>query len=326
MVHKLLFGLTLVAQTFCFASTEIPAGVITLSDESRFSQNIFLVDKTARTLSVFSWSDGKLKLDTTLPADIGKKNGAKKRENDHRTPEGIYFLLEKKTQPEIPFDLYGNLAFTTDYPNIFDMRDQKTGYGIWLHAVPDSTPLTRGSRGCVVVRNQTIKELQSIIKLNQTPILIYDKIPTISLEEWTAQRTKHLNFIEEWRTAWQSQDVDNYIKFYDESFNSGPQSGNMNVKQWYQHKKSLKTKYKFIKVEIGSPLILRNQDQVVIRFMQKYESDLHQDFGEKTIHAKYDPTTGFKIIRENWIRVNNPEIKKEAVNTVLTETTPTQTR
>lgn len=319
MVNKLIIGLTMIAQTVAMAGNQVPAGVITLSDEPRLSQNIFLVDKTARTLSVFNWVDGKLHLHDTQAADIGKKTGAKTKENDHRTPEGIYFLLQRKTQPEIPFDLYGNLAFTTDYPNIFDTRDQKTGNGIWLHAVPDSVPMTRGSRGCVVVRNDSIKQLEPIIKLNQTPILIYDKIPWISEEEWTTQRKTHLDFIEEWRTAWQNQDVDNYIKFYDESFNSGPQSGNMNLKQWYKHKKSLKEQYSFIKVELGSPLILRNQDQVVIRVMQKYQSDKHQDYGEKTIHAKYDPKTGFKIIRENWLKVA-PENDKSGVNTVLTET------
>lgn len=80
----------------------------------------------------------------------------------------------------------------------------------------------------------------------------------------------------------------------------------MNYKQWYKHKRRMKKSYKFIKVNLLPPTILRNKEQVVLRTAQKYESDLHQDFGEKTIHANYSGETGFKIIREDWKELKNP--------------------
>ncbi|NBW99778.1 hypothetical protein EBR03_09440, partial [bacterium] len=137
----LLSFMTLASQP---ETDQFPSGLISLSQDPALSTTAIVVDKATRTLKVYEVNGSQPKKVVEHPTDIGKKSGDKQRENDHRTPVGIYFLLERKTQPEIPFDLYGNLAFTTDYPNIFDRRLDKTGSGIWLHAVPDSVPLTRG--------------------------------------------------------------------------------------------------------------------------------------------------------------------------------------
>lgn len=299
-----------------------PAGLIALSPETPFSSYSFVVDKSKRTLSVYEWKNNDLNLISEFPADIGKKEGPKMKRDDHKTPVGIYFLQQEKTQPEIPFDLYGNLAFTTDYPNIFDQRDAKTGSGIWLHAVPDSVPLTRGSRGCVVVRNDVIKSLKSIVKLQQTPILIYDEIKYLNAQEHNEQKQRFLKEFESWRNAWQTQDVDTYIKYYDQTF----KNDQMNYTQWYRHKKKLKETYSYIKVELSPPLILQNKDQVVIRTIQRYESNLHKDYGEKTIHARYSPEVGFQIIREDWKPLLDPvaatPVKPTTASEVRTPSSP----
>src|SRR5262249_40158871 len=159
------------------------------------------------------------------------------------------------------------------------------------HAVPDSVPLTRGSRGCVVVRNDVIKLLKGYVKLEQTPVLIFDEVNYLDAEQYQAQRKKFLQDFENWRGAWETQDVDTYIKYYDETF----KNDEMNYKQWYRHKKKLKELYSFIKVQLGPPLILQNKDQVVIRTIQRYDSNLHHDYGEKTIHARLSIENGFQI-------------------------------
>jgi murein L,D-transpeptidase YafK len=298
------------AQTTDASSAEkkYPAGLIALSSEPQFANYSFVVDKSKRKLYVYEWQNEDLNVIAEYPTDMGKKSGEKTKENDHRTPVGIYFLQKEMTQPEIPFGLYGNLAFSTDYPNIFDKRDAKTGSGIWLHAVPDSVPLTRGSRGCVVVRNDVIKLLKKYVHLEQTPILIFDEIKYMKKEEYTEQKKRFLTDFENWRTAWESQDVDTYIKYYDSTF----KNDQMNYKQWYRHKKKLKELYTFIKVQLGPPLILKNKDQIVIRTIQRYESNLHKDFGEKTIHARWSPEVGFQIIREDWKPMVDPLASKDS--------------
>lgn len=282
--------------------TVFPAGLIAIPVDEYFSNHSIVVDKAKRKLMVYEGQGEKIKRIAEFPADIGKKAGDKQRENDHRTPVGIYFLEERLSQPKIPFDLYGSLAFTTDYPNIFDRRIGKTGHGIWLHAVPDTIPLTRGSRGCVVVRDNVIKDLEQYVKLGQTPIVIFDEIDYVDKDTYITQRNEFLKHFESWRTSWESQDVDTYMKFYDPTF----RNANMNFNQWYRHKKGLKEKYEFIKVELGPPLILQNKDQIVIRTVQRYQSDKHQDYGEKTIHAHYDTNNGFRIVREDWRPLPDP--------------------
>lgn len=270
-----------------------PAGLISLGEQSKA---VFVVDKTRRFLRVYDFEAGRPHLLSEVPSDIGKNSGEKMRANDAKTPTGIYFLLKRLGQPDIPFGTYGSLAFTSDYPNIFDRRDNKGGSGIWLHAVPDSVPLTRGSRGCVVVRDEVIKKLADFVHLKQTPLVIYDSVEEVDQEKFDAEQQKYLGFFEQWRKAWETEDVDTYMKFYDPTF----KNSQMDFDHWYKHKKKLKGLYKFIQVKLSPPLIVRNRDQVVIRTLQEYHSDLHTDYGLKTIHARWSPENGFKIIREDW--------------------------
>jgi murein L,D-transpeptidase YafK len=300
LIAVLYFQLLCSAQDAPDTEKLYPANVISLANSPEFSQVVFLVDKSKRTLRVYQNDGDLLKLMDEYPSDIGKKNGDKEKANDYRTPVGIYFLQQEKTQPEVPFEKYGKLAFTTDYPNIFDLRVSKSGSGIWLHAVPDTTPLTRGSKGCVVVRNSVIQDLAKYIKLGQTPLLISESIDYLNKEAYLNLRQKYLDNFEMWRKSWQESDVDTYIKYYDSSF----YGENMNYRKWYKHKKRLRGLYKYIKVALSTPLILRNKDQVVMRTLQDYESDLHADYGEKTIHAYFSDNVSFKIIREDWNPLN----------------------
>lgn len=297
-----MFPWGVAAQPMASEAPSFPKGLVALSPRAEFSPYFFVVDKKRRFLRVYENKNGWPEQVVEVPSDLGKRDGDKMRENDHKTPVGIYFLQEKLTQPEIPFDLYGNLAFTTDYPNIFDRRQEKTGSGIWLHAVPDLIPLNRGSRGCVVVRNAVIRDLEKYVRLKQTPLVIHDELQEVSKEEYKQQRDQFLGFVENWRKAWQAEDVDSYIKFYDPTF----KNAEMNYRQWYRHKKRLKGRYKSIEVTLSDPLIIHNRDQVVIRLLQHYKSDRHEDFGEKTIHARYSPENGFRIIREDWQAATTP--------------------
>ncbi len=282
-----------------------PEGIVSIPEKSPFAKNIFVVDKTKRWLRVYQSENGLFKLIDEYPSDMGKKNGDKEKANDYKTPSGIYFLEKKLTQPEIPFSVYGSLAFATDYPNIFDKREFKTGTGIWLHAVPDKVALTRGSRGCVVVRNDVIKKLSPLVELKQTPLVIFDQVNLLNEKDFKVHQKKYLDMFSQWRIAWESQEISKYMRYYDSTFNGSK----MNYKQWFRHKEKLKKLYTYIKVQISEPLLIVNKNQIVFRFFQKYESDKHTDYGEKTIHAKLtsDGDPGFTIIREEWRRMP-PEV------------------
>ncbi|MBL7542940.1 MAG: L,D-transpeptidase family protein [Bdellovibrionaceae bacterium] len=279
----------------------MPEQLLQIASTKAFAKYVFLVDKSLRTLFLYEREDSRIKKVGEFPADIGKNGGNKMKENDHRTPEGIYFFQHLKKPPEIPFDTYGKMAFTMDYPNIFDMRTRKTGSGIWLHSIPDSVPLTRGSRGCVVVRNDVIEKLTQYIQLKETPILIFDQIKFVATSEHEKKKSEIHAFINGWREAWQSKSIDKYIDFYDEGF----KSLGYNKKRWKKYKEGLIGKYEYINVSFDQPFLLIHNDQLIIKTLQKYQSNKHTDFGIKTIHAlKIDGN--YKIISEDW-KEANPE-------------------
>jgi len=257
---------------------------------------IFFVDKSAREVRIYQPHEGVPKLVLSKAADIGKNSGDKQRENDHRTPEGLYFLQKKLGPPEIPFDLYGSLALTSDYPNHFDKLVGKTGYGIWLHAVPDSIPLTRGSRGCVVVDNKSIQELETYAQLGKSPLIIVPEAQYLTAEQMQIKQQELLGAIDSWRKAWETQDLENYLEHYHEKF----QGAGMDKRAWARHKAKIKQQYTNIKIELEPLLVLQFGDQVLARFKQRYRADQFEDFGRKTLYAFYQNGRPLNILREDW--------------------------
>lgn len=275
---------------------KVPAALVSLgAGSSYYSSHAFVVDKKARTITVWMQDAGGYRQVAQHPADLGKNDGDKKSQGDHRTPEGAYFLLERLEGPSLDFSQYGKRAFTTDYPNFFDRRDGKTGNGIWLHAVPDQTPLTRGSRGCVVVRNDVILDLTQYVRLNKTPILIEKEIEMVPVTTLKKEAEELAQTVEAWRAAWGTKDLERYISFYGPDF----KAMNMNREQWKRYKAGLNEKYQQLNIKLSRPVILRYKDRIVARFLQEYQSDQHADFGEKILFLR-QTAEGLKIIGEEW--------------------------
>lgn len=275
---------------------KVPSNLVHLGVASTYySPYAFVVDKKSRELTVWTQDAGGYRVVEKFPADLGKKDGDKRSSGDHKTPEGVYFLLEQLQGPGLDFSLYGNRAFTTNYPNFFDRRDGKTGDGIWLHAIPDSTPLTRGSRGCVVVRNEVIDKLQAYVRLQKTPILIEPNLQLVDFTSLRAEENMLASTLENWRVSWENKNIDSYISFYSAEF----RSQNMSKEQWKRYKGGLNSKYQKITVRLSRPVLLRSRDRIIARFIQHYSSDQHADIGEKTVYLKKE-ADGFKIVGEEW--------------------------
>ncbi len=273
-----------------------PADLLQISNTLAFSKYVFLVDKQERKLFVYEHSGETIRKIDEVPADIGKNGGNKTKRDDKATPEGIYFFQKKLFPPEIPFNTYGRMAITMDYPNLFDQRENKTGHGIWLHSIPDTVPLTRGSRGCVVIRNEMIQKISDYIKLGETPMIIYDHINYVSKDEHDQRRSEMTAFLKSWKDSWESMDIDKYMSFYGEDFKT---AGFNSYNAWKNHKLKLKNKYEYIKIELSQPFVLIHKDQLIIKTLQKYTSNQHTDYGVKVLHA-LKRNGKYQIIREDW--------------------------
>lgn len=299
----------------------VPDTFIQLGDNTYFPKYAFIVSKSKRSLAIWEQVEaGQLRRLKEYDADLGAREGDKLRRDDHRTPEGAYFLETTKKAPEIPFDLYGSRAYTTNYPNYFDRLQKKTGSGIWLHAVPDQVPLTRGSRGCVVLRDQAVLDVEPYVKGGQTPFVVQHSTDMVTPEELSTRLKLVRQFLAKWLNDWETQNIEKYMTHYNQQF----RGQRMNIEQWKKHKEQLKRKYEFIKLTVSEPLIIKNKDQLIVRFLQSYESNKFQDFGEKTLHIFWRDNQ-FSIVGEDWLSVNSEiaqiEIKKRPFSRELPQTT-----
>jgi murein L,D-transpeptidase YafK len=277
----------------------VPDSLINLGKGPFYSNHVFVVDKSKRTLIVWEQSEKGYSKMKEINADFGKASGNKVSNGDHRTPEGIYFFSSYLEKAKLDFRSYGIhdvKAFPMDYPNLFDRREGKTGSGIWLHTLPDDTPLSRGSRGCVVIRNNDFDEAMSLIKLNNTPIIVQDEIKYVSPKEIDTQRVLMVTWLKKWLEAWQSKNLDNYMSFFDKSFHSKK----MNYDQWRQYKSNLASTYGDIDISISEPRIVHFRDEWIVQFIQKYKSDKYEDFGHKTLYIRGTTIDDLKIIAEDF--------------------------
>lgn len=295
-----LFAVTGIAETSIEESL-MPSEVLQLSDDASIETNAFLADKTQRQLYIVQKNNLYVNPKASaFDIDIGKNDGNKTKRDDKKTPEGIYLLQEKKVPPDIPFDLYGIMAFTTNYPNVFDKYENKTGSGIWLHSIPDEVALNRGSKGCVVLRNDALKKVEPFIALNKTFLIINNQISWLKSSEHEIKKTAALTWLNNWKNLWETQDLEKYIGFYSEQFSDSK----FNKKTWYAHKQNLKNKYKFVKISTSKPNIFNLKDQYLFQFVQDYESDGHRDRGIKNLYV-INVKGSFQILREEWAALNN---------------------
>lgn len=164
----------------------------------KMSQNIpklkLIVDKSKRRLYVFSGKE----LMKEYKIGLGRKPiGLKLKEGDKKTPEGLYYVNEKK-RGRLPSRL-GSRWIRISYPNWVDalraykrkkinkntldligkaikgkripLQNSFLGGGIGIHG-DGPTPIRDFTRGCVGLTNKDIEEIFPYIQL-KTPVIIY---------------------------------------------------------------------------------------------------------------------------------------------------------
>jgi murein L,D-transpeptidase YafK len=248
--------------------------------------SLLLCEKHGKTLYLYQSEEDAFRLIKSYPCIVGSNNVDKKEAGDLATPEGIYFLisfLEGKSLAE----KYGRGAFSLNYPNFLDQKEGKKGSGIWLHGFPDHMERPVFSEGCVVIKDEFLKELVSFIKIGETPLVIVDTIQYQPQENQQRLRQTLSHFLEEWKRAWESLDTEKYLSFYSRDFVNGE---GMNYQRFKEHKKRVNRSKKFIKLQIENKAILLSQKEggqiAVVRLNQDYSSDNFKSYTRKILYLK----------------------------------------
>jgi murein L,D-transpeptidase YafK len=243
----------------------LPAELIELRDDQRY---VILVDTTRSRLFLYENAFPQPRLVTDFYISQGKQGAVKEREGDKRTPIGIYTITELLPKEKLT-DFYGPIALPIDYPNAWDKRLGKTGYGIWLHGMP-STYVSRppkASDGCVVLANQDLLALKKFVDIGNTQVLISERLDFVPLGVWQSHRKAALNMLEDWKND------------LEKGFEKGIYHYAINVKidgqgliEW-QHEKQITNK-SFGKININDLTVMRypsDQDMMLVSFKQEDE-------------------------------------------------------
>jgi murein L,D-transpeptidase YafK len=167
LVSIALLALFALSLGFCVVAgaSQSPAGTV----------DRVVVYKSKRRLILLS---GGKRLRSYRVALGGSPVGPKRREGDHRTPEGHYMLDARNEQSHY------YKAFHISYPNAQDAAKAKEmgvspGGDIMLHALPKEyswagkmQALYDWTDGCIAISDEEMDELWTLIKV-PTPIDIY---------------------------------------------------------------------------------------------------------------------------------------------------------
>ena len=236
-------------------------------------KHALLVDSRRSRLYVFANAAGRPSLVADFYVTLGKNGVEKTREGDQKTPVGVYHVTANLPRSKLT-DFYGSGAFPINYPNEWDKRLGRNGYGIWLHGVPAdvySRP-PRASDGCIVLANPDLESVGRYVQVGLTPVIIADEVEWVDAAELEAERSSLAAALEQWRADWASRDTERYLEHYSRRFASGKQD----YAAWAKHKRNVNAAKRWIKVGVSAVAMFRyprERDFVVVAFEQDYRSD-----------------------------------------------------
>jgi len=249
--------------------TLAPKYLWNMDDSQRYA---IVVDTSQSTLYLYKNVNGEARYVADFYISIGKLGTDKVIEGDQKTPLGVYFISDNLPKSKLS-DFYGSGAFPINYPNAWDRKLGRNGYGIWLHGTPTDTYSRppRASNGCVVMTNPDLEKISALMQVGVTPVIITNKIDWRS-ERDQLDRAELMQAIEQWRTAWANIDTDTYLQHYAPDFNSN----GADFSAWSQQKKLVNSGKSWIKIGMSKLSMFAYPSQpnmVVVSFDQDYSSN-----------------------------------------------------
>lgn len=277
------------------AENLIPDNLVLLG---RDQKRVIVVDVPAARLYVFANDGGTLTRVTDQYVSSGKNGARKLREGDQRTPVGVYFVTGRIPPATLP-DFYGSGAIPINYPNEWDMRLGRTGYGIWIHGVPADTfsRAPQASDGCIAVANSDLESLFGMVPDTNAPVIITDGVRWVSPESMRSRRQQVRAVLEAWRRDWESMDFDRYSRHYSRAF----VSDGMGRVAWLGKKRRINAAKSYIRVDISNVSAFAypgEQNLLVVTFVQDYHSSNFKDKTKKRQYWRQESDGRWRIIFE----------------------------
>lgn len=272
---KKLAGLISEAKARLLIETEkpapdmVPASMIQLAPSQKYA---IVMDTRLHRLFVFENVMGVPTLIKDYYASYGRGGVGKEKQGDLKTPLGVYFVTGRFSDAQLP-ERYGSGALPLNYPNVWDERKGRTGNGIWVHGSPFETYSRppEASEGCISLSNLDFVELDGLVNIRNTPVLVGHNVHWMPRESWLEQQGHYRNLIDRWRTDWESLDNKRYLAHYSRSY----KSGSWDYQRFITHKRKVNASKKYIKVGVDQLSLFTYPDNpglLVATFKQSYKS------------------------------------------------------
>jgi L,D-transpeptidase YnhG len=196
----------------------VPSQFVRLSSQNKHA---IAVDASRSRLYLFENATSGMRLVADHYISVGKLGTDKTLEGDLRTPVGVYFITNTYKRKNLK-DFYGAGALPINYPNPYDMRQGKTGSGIWLHGTPSnqfSRP-PKASDGCVVLSNPDLERILATVEVRSTPVVIASSLQWVSPAQSNPANKGFDEVWNQWRNAKASADLPRTVAYYTSDFNS----------------------------------------------------------------------------------------------------------
>ncbi|MFT6915765.1 MAG: murein L,D-transpeptidase YafK [Motiliproteus sp.] len=266
----------------------IPKSLVKMADGQ---SHAIVVDLSKSRLYLFENKSGKPVLVKDFYASSGSEGAEKFISGDKKTPVGVYFVTTRLAAKNLP-DKYGSGALPLNYPNALDAQQQKTGNGIWLHGSPTDTysraPLA--SEGCVSLTNYDFAQLDSIIDIHSTPVIIGENIEWLTESDWLAQQQPFSQLVNDWKKSWESLDTQDYLSNYSHDFDNGRED----YIAWSAKKIRINKAKSYVNIDLKNLSFFSYPGQgniLVVTFKQHYMSN---NFNGKDTKRQYWKKEGDK--------------------------------
>lgn len=276
----------------------LPSSLLHIPAESR---HVLLIDSERHRLLVFRNRAGRPEHVVDFYVSNGKNGDDKTREGDQRTPLGVYKVTSSVPKKKLP-DFYGPGAYPISYPNDWDKQNGRNGSGIWLHGTPSTTYSRppRASDGCVVLTNDDFERLGQYVDIGSTPVVITSRVEWLEPQKWEAEKRQFETSLQQWRSDWESRDVERYLAHYSPRF----KVDGKDFASWAQRKRGVSGGKQFVKVgiEVQSAFSFKggngNEPYVVLTYTQDYRSNnLNNKMKKRQYWSKENGH--WKIVYEN---------------------------
>jgi murein L,D-transpeptidase YafK len=271
-----LFGLRAEAQARLQRATEaipqerVPANFWRVGQDSAHA---LALDIERSRLYVFENRGGNLVRIADFYATIGKEGSGKAKEGDQRTPIGAYYLQTQIPRQRLT-DFYGAAAYPLDYPNEWDKRLNRSGFGIWLHGVGSDTfaRAPRASDGCIVVSNPDLRIIEKFIAPGRTPIVVAQTLDWVDRANAAKPSQSVLTAFERWRGDLQALDLPRYFQHYGAGFASDA----LDYRGWESQRRQLFARTDWARVDVSNISVFQypgTQNVALVTFDQSFKSN-----------------------------------------------------